>query len=88
MWADDASTSFLGTPETMRALIARAGFRERAWHDVTAETAGPPTADAIPPHSAQRLIMGDRLDAITRAGHRNRTEGRVVAVHAVFERLG
>jgi ubiquinone/menaquinone biosynthesis C-methylase UbiE len=86
MWADNAATSFLRAPADMRALIGRAGFRERAWDDVTGETAGPATADGIPPHSAQRLIMGGRLDAIIRANHRNRTEGRVVSVQAVFER--
>ena len=86
MWASDASTSFLRPPSEMRALIARAGFVERAWEDVTAETAGPVTADGIPAHSAQRLIMGAALDAILRANHRNRTEGRLVSVQAVFER--
>lgn len=85
MWANDASTSFLHTPAGMRALIARAGFVERDWVDVTTETAGP-AADAIPAHSVQRLIMGDALDAIVRAGHRNRAEGRLVSVQAVFER--
>ncbi len=86
MWASDASTSFLRTPAEMRALIARASFVERTWDDVTAETAGPPTADGIPAHSAQRLIMGAALDAILQANHRNRTEGRLISVQAVFER--
>jgi ubiquinone/menaquinone biosynthesis C-methylase UbiE len=86
MWARDASTSFLRTPAEMRSLIARAGFVERAWDDVTAETAGPATADGIPAHSAQRLIMGAALDAILQANHRNRTEGRLISVQAVFER--
>ena len=86
MWANDPSTSFLRTPAEMRALIARAGFGERAWDDVTAETA-PATAEAVPAHSAQRLIMGDALDEILLANHRNRTEGRVVSVQAVFERF-
>jgi SAM-dependent methyltransferase len=86
MWANDPATSFLRTPAEMRALIARAGFSERAWEDVTAETAGPATAEAIPPHSAQRLIMGDGLDAIIRANHRNRAEGRIVSIQAIFTR--
>ena len=86
MWANDPSTSFLRTPAEMRALIARAGFGEGAWDDVTAETA-PATAEAVPAHSAQRLIMGDALDEILLANHRNRTEGRVVSVQAVFERF-
>lgn len=85
MWTRDGSTSFLLPPESMRALIADAGFLERAWEDVTAETAGAASA-AIPAHSIQRIVMGAGLDAIIAAGHRNRTEGRLVSVQAVFER--
>lgn len=86
MWAREATSSFLRPPAEMRAVIAQAGFRERVWDDVTAETAGPATAAAIPAHSAQRLIMGAALDEIISAGHRNRAEGRIVSVQAVFER--
>ena len=86
MWARDASSSFLRSPAEMRALIEAAGFRARAWDDVTAETAGPLNPATIPAHSAQRLIMGERLDEIIRVGHRNRDEGRLVSVQAVFER--
>lgn len=86
MWARDASGSFLRAPAEMRALIEAAGFRARAWDDVTAETSGPPDATAIPAYGAQRLIMGERLDEIIRVGHRNRDEGRLVSVQAVFER--
>ena len=86
MWATDTAQSFLRPPDEMRALIAAAGFAERAWEDVTAETAAPATAESIPAHSAQRLIMGDALDAIIRANHRNRAEGRMVSIQAVFER--
>jgi SAM-dependent methyltransferase len=86
MWATDPAHSFLWPPDEMRALIAAAGFTERAWEDVTAETATPATADSIPAHSAQRLIMGEALDAIIRANHRNRAEGRIVSIQAVFER--
>jgi SAM-dependent methyltransferase len=86
MWAREAASSFLRPPAEMRALIAQAGFQERVWDDVTAETAGAATAAAIPPHSAQRLIMGAALDDIIAAGHRNRAEGRIVSVQAIFER--
>jgi len=86
MWARDASTSFLRTPGEMRAVIEAAGFRARAWEDVTAETVGPATGAAVPAHSIQRLVMGDAIDAIIAAGHRNRAEGRVVSIQAVFER--
>lgn len=87
MWARDARSSFLRPPAEMRALIEAAGFRARAWDDVTAETSGPVDPAAIPPWTAQRLIMGDRLDEIIRVGHQNRDEGRLVSVQAVFERV-
>ena len=87
MWARDAASSFLRPPAEMRALIEAAGFRARAWDDVTAETAGVRDAAAIPAHSAQRLIMGERLDEIIRVGHRNRDEGRLLAIQAVFNRV-
>jgi len=87
MWARDASQSFLRTPAEMRAVIETAGFRARAWDDVTAETAGPPAGSPVPAHSVQRIIMGDDLEAISRAGQQNRDESRVVLVQAVFERL-
>ncbi len=86
MWARDASTSFLRTPSRMREVIESAGFRAREWDDVTAETAGPATGASVPAHSIQRLVMGDAIDAIIRAGHRNREEGRLVLVQAVFDR--
>jgi len=86
MWATDPSASFLRTPLEMKALIEQAGFIGRVWDDVTAETATPPTAAAIPAHSAQRLIMGAALDDIIRANDRNRAEGRMVSVQAVFDR--
>jgi SAM-dependent methyltransferase len=87
MWARDAATSFLRPPAEMRAAIEAAGFRARAWDDVTAETAGARDPAAIPAHSAQRLIMGERLDEIIRVGHRNRDEGRLLSVQAIFDRI-
>jgi MPBQ/MSBQ methyltransferase len=86
MWARDAATSFLRVPVEMRALIEAAGFRVRAWDDVTAEIAGSGPNAEVPTHSIQALVMGDALAAITRAGRRNRDEGRIVMVQAVFDR--
>ena len=86
MWARDATTHFLRTAAEMRAVIEGAGFRVRAWDDVTAETARPATAAPIPAHSIQRILMGAALDDIVRAGDRNREEGRLVLVQAVCER--
>jgi len=87
MWARDPSGgSFLATPAELRAHIERAGFTVRVWEDVSAEFAGPPTAEAIPPHTAQRIIMGEALDDIIRANHRNRVEGRILSVQAILQR--
>jgi SAM-dependent methyltransferase len=86
MWARDAGSSFLSTPDEMRAVIEAAGFRPLAWEDVTAEVAGAASSDAIPPHAIQRIVMGDALDEIVRAGHQNRHEGRIVMTQAVLER--
>ena len=86
MWARDAGSSFLRAPEEMRALIEAAGFRSRAWDDVTAEIAGPRDLSAVPRHSIQRIVMGDGLEEIISAGRRNREEGRIVMVQGVFDR--
>jgi SAM-dependent methyltransferase len=86
MWARDARSSFLLPPDEMRALIEAAGFRVRAWEDVTLELAGASAGAAVPAHSIQRLIMGEALEAILDAGRRNREEGRIVSIQAVLER--
>src|SRR5215472_852842 len=86
MWARDASTSFLRPPSKMRQLIEAAGFRARAWEDVTMELAGPSTGAAVPVHSIARIVMGEAVDEISRAGQKNREEGRIVNIQAVFER--
>ena len=85
MWARDASSSFLHTPADMRALIELAGFRTRAWDDVTAELAPPPAGDAAPTSTIQTIVMGDALPSITEALARNAAEGRMVNVQAVFD---
>jgi SAM-dependent methyltransferase len=86
MWARDATTSFLRLPVEMRALIEAVGFRARAWEDVTVETAGPGPDAAVNVHSIQYLVMGEALATLNHAAYRNRTEGRVVVVQAVFDR--
>jgi len=84
MWARDATASFLRSPAEMRATLEAAGFVVRHWDDVTEEFAGP--SGPAPAHSIQRIVMGDLLEAIGAAGQRNREEGRIVNVQAVFER--
>ena len=86
MWARDAGASFLRAPGEMGKVIEAAGFQVRAWDDVTAEAVGPSTGAAGPAHSVQRIIMGDALDAIVRAGQQNREDRRIVMIQAVLER--
>ena len=86
MWARDPATSFLRMPTEMRALIEAAGFQARAWEDVTLEIAGFGSDAAVPTDTIQSLVMGDALSTITRTGRRNRDEGRIVMVQAVFDR--
>jgi MPBQ/MSBQ methyltransferase len=83
MWARDAESSFLRPPGDMRKTLEAAGFAVRAWDDVTEDAVGPAES---PAHSVQRIIMGDALEAIVRAGQKNRTERRIVMVQAVLER--
>jgi MPBQ/MSBQ methyltransferase len=86
MWARDAATSFLRVPAEMRALIEAEGFHTRTWEDVTIEIAGSGPDAAVPTHTIQSLVMGDALAAISLTGRRNRDEGRIVMVQAVFDR--
>jgi MPBQ/MSBQ methyltransferase len=86
MWARDAESSFLRPPGDMRKTLEAAGFAVRAWDDVTEDAVGPSTGAESPAHSVQRIIMGDALEAIVRAGQKNRTERRIVMVQAVLER--
>ena len=86
MWARDAATSFLRTP----AGIARSSRRRvsrRTWNDVTFALPTPGTGASVPIHGIARIVMGDAIDAIMHSARRNRDEGRVVMVQAVFERL-
>jgi SAM-dependent methyltransferase len=89
MWARNASESALRTPSAMRATIEAAGFALCAWEDVTAETLGPKPDSAgarTPPASIQALVMGEALPKIMATSYRNRTEGRLALVQAVFDR--
>jgi hypothetical protein len=69
----------------MRAVIVAAGFRVRAWDDVTAEVS--PLASRTLQYSIQRLVMGDRLQSFNEPTRRNAEERRLVNVQAVFDRM-
>jgi hypothetical protein len=86
MWARDASQNFLRPPAEMRAVIEQAGFRALVWDDVTADASPPGPNVTVPAYAIQKLVMGDALEAITRAGQRNRDEGRTLTIQAVCDR--
>jgi len=86
MWARDATSSFLRSPQEMRVMIEARGFRARVWEDVTLEVAGSRSDEAVSIQTIQELVMGDTLAAIGHAGRRNRDEGRIVMIQAVFDR--
>jgi SAM-dependent methyltransferase len=92
MWAAAPEASFLLAPAELRARILAAGFREVRW-DADPAPAAPAAPAALQGAAAghagatvQRLVMGDRLDAIQAAATRNHAEGRITRVQAVFER--
>jgi SAM-dependent methyltransferase len=86
MWARDASSSFLRLPDEMRKVMESAGFEVIAWEDATADAAGPSSGVVVPAHAIPRIVMGDALDEIAKAGQRNRDEGRIVMIQAVLRR--
>ena len=59
MWAVDAATSFLRTPDEMRDMIEDAGFRARAWDDVTSQGGLPNNTG--PTVGIQDIVMGDAM---------------------------
>jgi ubiquinone/menaquinone biosynthesis C-methylase UbiE len=86
MWAEDASGSFLRSPDEMSSVIEAAGFERRHWVDATDRK--PATGAAPTSPTIQGLIMGERLAAITAAQPRNTEENRVVIYHGVFRARG
>ena len=65
--------------------MERAGFRLKAWEDVTEELAAIGSAPD-PALTIQGLVAGQALATITEASRRNRVEGRLVAIQAVLEK--
>ena len=64
-WANDASTSFLATPDEMRRLLEAAGFAIESWRDTTAagqaffETVLARIAASGPPPLGLHLLLPD-----------------------------
>ena len=86
MWAADENSSFLRTPDQMKATIEAAGFRTFVWSDPVPSLRGSARYASSAP-TIQRLVMGDALAAISAASDRNNEENRMVSVDGVFDRV-
>jgi len=89
-WADNAEQSFLLPQAQLRSLIARHGFTELAWQDVTeqarewfARAAMLPAPPASLPQLGLHLLVSPEA---MRQQLRNLKEERIQVVRAVFER--
>jgi SAM-dependent methyltransferase len=92
-WAREGSMSFLLPPDAIRDLLAKAGFREMIWHDVTAQymdeyrKLAAQTADpAGPPPLGVHLILGPEAGEMRRNVVRNLEEQRIVLVQGVLKK--
>lgn len=87
-WANDASTSFLATPDEMRRLLETAGFRIESWRDTTAagqayfETALARIAESGPPPLGIHLLLPDFRPRIENM-LRGLAEGRLAVIEIV-----
>jgi SAM-dependent methyltransferase len=92
-WARDPSTSFLVTPDAMRATLDRQGFRVMDWTDRTeagiawfeTQLRARATAPAAPPAFALPLAMGPEFPAMAANLGRNLREGRIGLIQALLQ---
>ena len=92
-WAREDSMSFLQPPDTIRDLLAKAGFREMIWHDVTAQymdeyrKLAAQTADPEgPPPLGVHLILGPEAGQMRRNVVRNLEDRRIVLIQGVLKK--
>jgi ubiquinone/menaquinone biosynthesis C-methylase UbiE len=97
-WAREPETSFLVTPDAMRATLEQAGFRVSAWSDRTeaavawgaeqqkARAATQAPGPAAPPPLGLHIAMGPDFPALAANLGRNLKEGRVGIVQTVLDR--
>ncbi len=92
-WAREADLSFLEPPDAIRDLLAKSGFREMIWHDVTpqyideyrkiaAQTADPEG----PPPLGIHLILGPDAGAMRKNVVRNLEEQRIIVIQGVLKK--
>jgi MPBQ/MSBQ methyltransferase len=92
-WARESSLSYLPPPEAIHELLAKAGFREMIWRDVTAQYIGEyrklaakPADPGGPPPLGVHLILGPDAGSMRRNVVRNLEEQRIVLVQCVLKR--
>jgi len=92
-WAREAALSYLSSPEDVRDLLAKSGFRELIWRDVTAQylrdyrKLADKTADpGGPPPLGVHLILGPDAGKMRKNVVRNLEEQRIVLVQCVLKK--
>ncbi|UCD67345.1 MAG: methyltransferase domain-containing protein [Betaproteobacteria bacterium] len=92
-WAREGGLSFLQPPDAIRDLLARAGFREMIWHDVTAQyideyrkLAARTSDPGGPPPLGIHLILGPEAGEMRRNVVRNLEEQRIVLIQGVLKK--
>jgi sarcosine/dimethylglycine N-methyltransferase len=93
-WASTPETSFLVTPEAMRAELLAAGFEILVWNDTTetvranaVEMRRRLEAGGLPPLGLH-VLMGERMREMQSNSARNMEEGRISATEVLARRPG
>ncbi len=87
-WAQDASISFLSSPDDVRALLSAIGYQEVVWEDLTDGTVAAATAQSTPavPPPGLHLVLGADFPERARNMMRNLAEHRIALIRSVLER--
>jgi SAM-dependent methyltransferase len=91
-WARSADTSFLVTPEELRAQLAASGFAIERWEDATDEARAwfarfaTKIEQGGPPPLGLHLLLGPEFKTMARNQRRNLDEGRIALVQVVAKK--
>ncbi len=92
-WAETSAISAMATPDAIRDLLPTVGLTVQDWEDKTLASATwfrgvfEKAQQSGPPPLGIHLLMGNTARAKLENIHRNLTEGRIVVVQAVAEKL-
>jgi ubiquinone/menaquinone biosynthesis C-methylase UbiE len=93
-WSRSPDTSFVVTPDAMRAALEKAGFRVTLWNDCTPQAVAwfaeqrsrAAAASPAAPPLGLHVAMGADFPALSKNLGRNLAEGRVGILQAIVER--